>query len=681
MPPYTPPGPPSRSFPTDLRTPHEKRQRLAFVRSSVLQDDYLLLGIRRYLPTKYQKFNLLDAVDAGDGYVQLVRGGPVVLHTQPFMARLVLRRIDRALIAQYNMSQTHEQRRSFLRVNIDIDNHAHQQEMRRFLREMFDGTAVMPGGIGNKCSNCWRPAQALHLDGEMRRCKDCAERYFGSVKHTMESLDRRVCGFFKQLPSWMTGSPKTDTAPFNNDASFPIFFEPGIEEELALRIHGVKWEDLLAIPLATLKRNWVRHCVEKTISHAATIHSFYFENHLPQEPRFPDPDGLRVSLHQADGTDIDIFCPLDAYGIWSAGFDDLQKFFTRRVQQHHEIERLQSFSRTASDLDFHFLDPRVVRQRLDSLEQLHTIMRDQFRPCLGVYAELVLDARVRPAPYGGVSLDWCDDNPLPSAQPCLKDGCDGLQPPFSLVEQVFMSQAHVADQDVPADDIWHKVAEVLSRCRIVLASMIRREATAIYRDNKEQPWREWIDLVCGKAIVNEKGDLTLLGDQIRDSAPFDQDYQNLEAWCMGYNTAHRARFMVHVGAEEYWRTFMRSPMFLRLAKSYLRQKQVLVLVPNNNLCNTGYVPGWIVDAWKLLDIKVYGGTFHSQVLDFKKVWMSPSKRIAVVKWSIHDVLESASAGRNKRHAPEPPSPLEIVCMKDLYDNSAEPPRDGRTKAI
>lgn len=187
MPPYTPPGPPSRSFPTDLRTPHEKRQRLAFVRSSVLQDDCLLLGMRRYLPTKYQKFNLLDAVDARDGYVQLVRGGPVLLHTQPFMARLVLRRIDRALIAQYNTSQTTEQRRSFLRVNIDIDDPTHQQKMRRFLRELFDGTAVMPGGIAHKCSNCWRNVQTLHRDGTMRRCRDCAERYFHSVKHSKSS--------------------------------------------------------------------------------------------------------------------------------------------------------------------------------------------------------------------------------------------------------------------------------------------------------------------------------------------------------------------------------------------------------------------------------------------------------------------------------------------------------------
>ncbi|EME83663.1 uncharacterized protein MYCFIDRAFT_85502 [Pseudocercospora fijiensis CIRAD86] len=681
MPPYVAPGPPSRSFPKELRTPHEKRQRLAFLRRSVLQDAYILEVIERHLPTRYQKFALLDAVDARDGYVQLVRAGPVLLHTHPLFSRLVLRKIEPALVAQYSTLQTVQQRQSFIRVSINIDNPAHQQEMRRFLREIFDGTATLPGGIANRCSDCWRRMQAFHLDGTIRRCRACAERYFGSVKHTIESLDRRICGFFKLPPPWMSGSFKTNTAPFDYDPSFPVFFEPGTENELALNIHEVEWKDLLAIPLATLKRNWVKYCLEKTISHAAAIHSFHFQNHLAKEPRYPDPYGLRVALHQANGSDIDLFCPLDAYGIWSAGFEDLKKFFARRICQNDEVKKLRSFLRAASDQDFESrLVPRTVRMRLDPLDQLETVMRDQFRPCLGVYAEMVLDATVRPAPYGGVVLDWCNDNALPTGQPCLHDDCDGLQPPFSLVEQAFISQAHATEQDAQAHDIWQRVAQVLSRFRIVLASMIQREAMAIYQDNKEQPWREWIELVCGEAVVNNEGNFTTLGEQVRNSAPFDQDYQNLEAWSMGRNVAQRVRFMVHVGAEEFWRTFMRSPMFLRLAKTYLKEKQVLILVPNTNLSNSGYVPGWIIDAWKLLDIKVNGGTFDAGMLMFKGVWESPSKRIAVIKWSFHDIPESANSARGRERVPVTER-IDTVCMKDLYDNSAEPPLEGRTKAI
>ncbi|KXT16725.1 hypothetical protein AC579_5281 [Pseudocercospora musae] len=683
MPPYTAPGPPSGSFATDLRTPHQKRERLDFLRRSVLRDQYLVERIEEHLPTRYQKFALLNAVHARDGYVQLVRPGAMPLRR---IAALVLRRIDPALAAQYATLQTDQQRRSFVHVNIDIDNPSHQQEMKRFLCEVFDGTAVLPGGAVNRCSNCWKCAVKFHVDGTIRRCKQCAKQYFLSVKHTNESLDRRCCGFPCENPP-MSHEPlrlRTDTTPFQNVAGFPIFFELEIEETQAKDIYGAAaWERLLDLPLATLKQNWLVYAISSYVEWSASIDAVYFQGAFSQEVTdFADSRVVLKQLHQSTGTTLDLYCPLDAYGFWAADTLLWQDF-----EVNHWWELLwDEWNMDVTLEDFRLEQVRGDLGGLQSPQMLFMTGNDpSYRPCHNAYARMILLNKQRITPYGGVPLDWCDAMPI--TESCYCNGCMGLQPAFSTVDQAFILEAHYSECNFEGDELDGELVRVFSRYRTVLTSMIRREAMDMYQDCSIQPWREWIELICEGPVVDRKKNLTTLGLEIRASAPFNQDYQNIEAWDLGFHTRQKARFMVHLGAEEYWRTFMISPLFARLTQAYLKDKRALILVPNAVLSQSlrhhglkDYTPGWIEDACKLPKVQVQFGAFDAQLVSSSLELMTPSKRIAIIKWNLDDILQSANAIR-KCKGLSIPKTLETVCMKDVYDNSAERLLETRTKAI
>ncbi|KXS96454.1 hypothetical protein AC578_3243 [Pseudocercospora eumusae] len=92
---------------------------------------------------------------------------------------------------------------------------------------------------------------------------------------------------------------------------------------------------------------------------------------------------------------------------------------------------------------------------------------------------------------------------MPITESCYRNGCLGLQPAFSTVDQTFILEAHYPECNFEGDELDEELIRVSIRYRTILASTIRREAIDMYQDCSIQPWREWIELIyCGPVYAS-----------------------------------------------------------------------------------------------------------------------------------------------------------------------------------